>query len=139
MASVESLEMINSTTQSDSPSEMTAPNLNVINSPPKTTRNNLADIIDWLGEGDYVVVHDGYRYARYFHSKCDETNGAVDQLLDNCRVIYVDVASLPGLLDDGEWDWYIKNAGHKECKCQLQQRCSNPNNLPHSYRLQLGL
>jgi hypothetical protein len=108
---------------------------------PQTTENNLLDIINWLKEGDYVVIHNNYKYGRYFHSQCNEKEQTDDEIkpyLENTRIIYVNVSHLPGLLDDGEWNWYINQEGNQECKCQLKTRFSNPNGLPHSYHLKLG-
>jgi len=111
-----------------------------LDSVPQISTDYLVDVINWLKEGDYVIIHDNYQYARYFHSHCDQksyTDEEITQFLDNCRVIYFDVRSLPGLLKEGEWEWYIKNEGHAECNCQLKTRCTLPAGLPHSYHLNL--
>ena len=111
---------------------------------PKTTSNNLRDVIDWLKEGDYVVIHNNYLHGRFFHSNCIETpnipvSDLTDQmLLNNRRIIYVDVKSMPGLLDEGEWEYYIKLGGFSECKCHLKETVSNGNGLAHTYHLKLG-
>ena len=103
-----------------------------LTSPPQTTSNNLRDILDWLKEGDYVVIHNNYRSGRFFHANCRPQS-----CLDTSRVIYVNVSSLPGLLDQGEWDYYITEGGFDECHCHLREKTSDPNGLPHSYHFQL--
>jgi len=112
-----------------------------LDSSPTTTSNNLADIIGWLKEGDYVVVYNtSTKTGRFFH-KCladTKTSEELAKSLDNCRVTYVNVASLPGLLDDGEWNWYIKQAGFDECTCSLKDRVSTFTNIPHQHMLKLG-
>ena len=108
---------------------------------PVCTTNNLKDVIDWLARGDYVVVHNGALHGRYFHAKCQGRLTKLaerDEFIDKCRVIYVDVARMPGLLDDGEWECYIKNAGNSECTCELKERLADPNGLPHAYHMKLG-
>lgn len=112
-----------------------------LNTAPPLTSNNLVDIITWLSAGDYVVVHNQYKVARYFHSKCEGqvcSDEEIQRQLEHCRVLYLDVASLPGLIDDGEWEYYIKEAGHKECTCLLKTRCADANHLPHSFHFSLG-
>src|SRR5437870_5254724 len=100
---------------------------------PVTTSSNLRDIIGWLKEGDYVVIHNNYRYGRYFHAICGS-----DSCLDNSRIIYVNVSSMPSLLNEGEWDYYIEKEGNKECQCHLKEKTSDPNGVPHGYHFALG-
>lgn len=98
------------------------------------TSNTLVDVLAWLEEGAYLVLHDHFKRGRYFHKKCDRDN---EDEVSNLRVIYLDVDRLPGLLDEGEWDWYIKQKA-AECTCRLKSRLSDPNGLMHSVHLSLG-
>ena len=67
----------------------------------RPTSNNLADIIRWIKDGYCVTIHaDGY-YSRIYCNTLTECKGHIS----------VNVASHIGLLDDGEWNWYIENAG----------------------------
>lgn len=104
------------------------------------TDNNLLDVINWLKLGAYVVIHTDY--ARFFH-KCSEKNLSeieVDEYLKHHKIIYINVSKLPGLLDDGEWNWYITNAGFDECKCSVKNTLSNLNlTLPYCTKLTLGI
>lgn len=59
--------------------------------------------------------------------------------VDTQRFIYLNVSKIPRLLDDGEWDWYIKNAGFDECTCSLKITSSDPDNIPHKDMLSLGI
>jgi hypothetical protein len=120
-----------------------------LTTPPIVTTNTLADIDKWLDEGDYVVVHEGTKFGRFFH-KCMgdiKTPEQDAESLNACRVIYIDVTAMPGLLDDGEWNLYITestyknvsggyiNKGFRECTCSLKGRISNMGSLPpHAFR-----
>ena len=94
------------------------------------TNNSLIDVIEWLKEGAYVVVHDHFRSGRYFHYKCPGK-----EKLEELRVVYLDVESMKGLLGDGEWEYYIKEEGIAECTCILKERLRDPNDLVHSVHL----
>lgn len=96
-----------------------------INESPEVTSNGLLDVITWLKLGDYVVIHNDFKYGRYFHSKCPNNS---DNFIDNHRIIYVNVHHMPGLLDDYEWEWYIKDAGYDECICELKSMMSTSSN-----------
>ncbi len=106
--------------------------------PPDLTEshNQLEMTIHWLKMGDYVVLHN--KNGRFFH-KCVTglTNEQVTKYLNNTRVIYLNAAAWPGLLDDGEWNWYIKKAGFDECTCQAKNITSIPGNVKHKYMLGL--
>lgn len=67
------------------------------------TGNSLADIIGWLKMGFTVIIYSGDEGLFY---RMPGTKAI--------RKIYVDVSKLPSLLHEGEWPWYIKNAGAKE-------------------------
>ena len=69
----------------------------------KITTNSLFDIIQYLKDGNMVCLHT--RNDRvYFHFP--------DSIND--KLIYIDVSSMPSLMDNGEWPWYIKIAGFVE-------------------------
>jgi hypothetical protein len=104
----------------------------------EVTNNNLLDIINWLKLGAYVIIHTNY--ARFFHKCSNLSESEVDDYIKQHRFIYVNVSKLPGLLDDGEWNWYITNAGFDECKCSIKDKVSNFNlKLPHCTKLSLGI
>jgi hypothetical protein len=108
-----------------------------LDEPLVTTRNNLSDIIKWLKMGAYVVVHS--RNGRFFH-KCNKRNlttEEIKQYIDTHRFIYIDVSKMPGLLDDGEWNWYITHAGFDECKCYIKEIALDRNIVPHKTMLHL--
>ena len=104
------------------------------------TSNNLQDVINWLELGAYVVVHTNS--ARFFH-KCTKkilSDDEIKEYINTHRIIYVNVSKLPGLLDDGEWNWYIKNAGFDECECCIKKRASDMSlTFPYSTKLSLGI
>lgn len=103
----------------------------------KITSNNLADIIGWLNEGNHVFIHNKYLGGRFFH-RCTGTTENCEELMTKTRVIYVNVSSHSSLLDDGEWNWYIENAGFTECKCQLRSYVSDLDQVPNKKQLSLG-
>ena len=84
--------------------------------PPIPTANSLKDIIDWLREGDKVIIHSS-NYGKTYHN-CVKFKNVTN------RVIYIDVSSMPSLIDEGEWPWYIENDGHTLCDCLLDH-CDN--------------
>lgn len=102
------------------------------------TRNNLTDVIDWLKRDAYVIIHSNR--GRFFH-KCsgDMTAEQAQEYIQTHRFIYLDVSKLPGLLDDGEWNWDINNEGIDECHCRLENIADDTSNIPHKTMLQLGL
>lgn len=102
-----------------------------------TTKNSLSDVINWLKAESYVVIYD--RGGRFFH-KCNKetlTNDEITEYLNNHRFIYINVSKMPGLLDDGEWNWYIKQSGFDECECSLKKTSAARKNIPHSYTLSI--
>lgn len=101
------------------------------------TDNSLVDIINWTKEGACVIIHNKFKYGRYFHPRCGTSDQDLDSNYDNLRVIYLDVSSMPGLLEDGEWNYYVKEKGTPECTCDLKKSLSNPNGWKHSVHLTL--
>ncbi|CAH6419809.1 Hypothetical protein HVR_LOCUS890 [uncultured virus] len=105
------------------------------------TKNNLVDIINWLKRDAYVIIH--AKNGRFFH-KCSKKQLSEEErktYINTNRFIYVDVSKMTGLLDDGEWEWFIKDSGKSmgidECKCGLEYICDNPNVIPHKTMLSL--
>ncbi len=100
------------------------------------TSNNLADVIGWLKEEQptLVVLHARGYAPRFFHNQCDEKAENLP------RVIYVDVSRHVGLLDQGEWDWYIIEAlGKPECTCDdLKNKAHSTRNITHYHQFSLG-
>lgn len=77
--------------------------------PPLTlTDNTLADIIGFINHKNVVVLHTT-KACRVFHSISFEQPEHLDSL-KNVRVIYIDCNVHEGLLGEGEWEWYIKDA-----------------------------
>jgi len=103
-----------------------------LNKPIKIYGNNsLLNIMNWLQSGAYVIIHN--ENGRFFH-KCRKENLRDDEIKDyinNHRFIYIDVSKMPGLLEDGEWNWYIKNGGFDECECSLKEVSSEPKDIPY--------
>ena len=64
------------------------------------TTNSLFDIIQYLKDGNMVCLHTSNEH-KYFHYP--------ESI--NEKLIYIDVSSMPSLMDEGEWPWYIKNEG----------------------------
>ena len=66
----------------------------------KITTNSLFDIIQYLKDGNMVCLHTRNNYI-YFHFP--------DSI--NEKLIYIDISSMPSLMDEEEWPWYIINSG----------------------------
>jgi hypothetical protein len=73
---------------------------------PKTTTNQLADIVNWLKNGDMVVLHDDKQNCIVFGH---HDNPNID--LTTIRVVMVNCGGMPCLLDEEQWQWYIEDAG----------------------------
>lgn len=78
---------------------------------PITTNNQLVDVIKWVESGDIVVLYNQYGQLRKYHNKCEENTKYDD------RICCIECNKLPGLLDDGEWNYYIENANNKNKNC----------------------
>jgi hypothetical protein len=75
--------------------------------------NQLKDIIDWLKKGDIVAITNKFGQCYIFHNKCNE----VKDILQS-RVIVVVCETVPGVLDEGEWEYYIRETKNDDCKCE---------------------
>ena len=64
----------------------------------KITTNNLFDIIQYLKDGNMVCLHTRNNYI-YFHFP-----NSINE-----KLIYIDISSMPSLMDEEEWPWYIIN------------------------------
>ena len=80
---------------------------------PTTSTNQLKDIIDWLKEGDIVVITNKFGKNYAFHNKCNDVKD-----ISQSRVIVVVCETLPSLLDEGEWEYYIRGTKNDDCKCE---------------------
>ena len=80
---------------------------------PESTSNNLVDVINWCKQGDIVCLSndDGKYYIFHKDCKSDLTN------ISSHRICVIRCLSLPELLDDGEWEYYIRGSGINDCKC----------------------
>jgi len=105
---------------------------------PEFTNNSLINTIDFLKSGDCVVIHDN-KTGRFFHQCLGQnlTDKETTHILKNRRVIYIDLSENPDLLKDGEWELQIresgKQAGVKECTCNLQEKITPPSKIPYFY------
>lgn len=83
---------------------------------PIMTTNTLRDVISWIRQGDFVVIHNGdSKHNRLYYYQGNKTS------LDDVRVIHVDVSSCPGVLSAEEWPWHIRNAGCKKATEEQKQ------------------
>src|SRR5258708_5020684 len=105
-----------------------------LTSSPVPTANQLKDIIDWLKEGDCVFIHNNFLGGRFFHPNCVCDVKPDKSIFNSCRVIYINVKKMPGLLDDGEWNWYINNSGFHECQCGLRELAGDISIPSYAYK-----
>ena len=89
------------------------------------TSNSLLDIINWIKLGAYVIVHTNK--ARFFHICTGKilSEDEVEKYINTHKFVYLNVSKFPRVLNDGEWNLYIKNQGFDECKCSLKGKASN--------------
>lgn len=109
--------------------------------PPLTfTNNNLFDVIQFIKDKNVIALHTE-RACRVFHSLSFE-QPETKASLQNVRVIYLDCNKLTGLLEDGEWEWYIKQAIQdvKELglKSELRKIIIEQKEVPNKAYLSLG-
>jgi len=76
---------------------------------PTTSTNQLLDVIQWLRNGDIVVIFNDNNVFRIFYESDDYLNNLTDR-----RIIMIDCQTVPGICDDGEWNYYITEAGNIE-------------------------
>ncbi len=81
---------------------------------PISSSNPLADIIQWLKKGDIVFLYNKYKKRLIYHNKCTKIEGGFSKFDD--RICCIECKSVPGILDDGEWDYYIEQ-GNTKCEC----------------------
>jgi hypothetical protein len=84
-----------------------------IYSDPKTSSNNLRDIIDWCNKGNIVCLTANNKKPQIYHKDCESNLDT----FENHKVIVIR-CKMAGLLDEGEWEWYIHNAKICDCKCK---------------------
>jgi len=77
--------------------------------PPTTSTNQLLDVIKWLRNGDIVVIFNNSNVFRIFYQSEEYLNNLTDR-----RIILIDCQTVPGICDDGEWNYYITEAGNIE-------------------------
>ena len=78
------------------------------NLPPlKITNNNLVDVIEFIKAKNVVALHTTTACRVFQNISTEEPS--LDSLKDR-RVIYIDCNAHEGLLGEGEWEWYIKDA-----------------------------
>jgi len=76
---------------------------------PTTSTNQLLDVIKWLRNGDIVVIFNDNNVFRIFYQSEEYLNNLTDR-----RIILIDCQTVPGICDDGEWNYYITEAGNIE-------------------------
>jgi hypothetical protein len=91
---------------------------------PIATTNMIHDLFTWLHLEDAIILHNNYYNGRFYH-KCDKSNS--NKSFDRTRIIYIDVAVCPWLIDDDAWPLLIESQGIKQCTCPLRQKYSEPN------------
>lgn len=76
--------------------------------PLEFTSNNLADVIKFIKDGNIVVLHTTEESRIFNTCLSDSSNLELSKKeLENIRVIYVDCNKMPGLLEQGEWEYFI--------------------------------
>ena len=76
---------------------------------PSTSANQLLDVIKWLRNGDIIVIFNDNNVFRIFYQSEEYLNNLTER-----RIIMIDCQTVPGICDDGEWNYYITEAGNIE-------------------------
>lgn len=76
---------------------------------PDISSNQLLDVIKWLRNGDIVVIFNDNNVFRIFYQSEEYINNLTER-----RIIMIDCQTVPGICDDGEWNYYITEAGNIE-------------------------
>lgn len=104
------------------------------------TDNNLMDAINIIQSKNILVLYTE-KACRIFHS-ISFAQEAGKENLDDVRVVYLNINSWAGLIEDGEWEYYIKAniTGVKELGVDnlLRKRLIEQENVPNSVRMKLG-
>jgi hypothetical protein len=91
---------------------------------PKTTRNGLGDVMDWLAMGDCVVLCCDGMTKTYFQ-------GPDNASLEDRRVICVNIDPKSNLFDD-EWPMFLEGANYKRASSEFRERLEK-GPIPHYY------
>ena len=93
----------------------------------KTTSNSLKDVIDWIKDGNCVILYSKGKPSLIYHDCNKELK----------RVIFIEIIMMPSLLDEGEWPWYIENSGCKQCSCIIKDKILNKEHLDNIFHYKL--
>ncbi len=102
------------------------------------TSNNLADVIRFVKEKNVLVLHTKDA-CRVFHM-VPTVESDKPASLSNVRVIYLDCNSHKGLLDEGEWEYYINavEGVHEVGVSALRNAIIEQREVPHKHYISLG-
>ena len=73
---------------------------------PRTTKHTLGAVVEWLEDESIVCLATPSGRYRLFSSPTNNMD------LNENRICIVMCRTMPSLLDDGEWEWNIKNESH---------------------------
>lgn len=85
-------------------------------------------ITEWLRKQDYLIMTNKNDRHRVFHFSCQgveditySPSNAKWQFVNQHRILELDVSSVPALMDDGEWEYYIRKwiPEVRDCTCDL--------------------
>lgn len=93
---------------------------------PDVTGGHLSNIVKWLKLGDICLLHYKFKNGQIWHYNCSGKQDLTEDELDNIRVIWYEAKTAPGILNEGEWPYYLKTAGISRCKCSLSKLVVNP-------------
>lgn len=83
------------------------------------TTNSLQDIIGWLKKGYMICIY-SKRKSIFYYSR------EIIQTITDEKIVYIDVQSNPGLLDDDEWPFYIEEEGFRRYDRRYESRKNIP-------------
>ena len=94
------------------------------------TTNSLQDIIGWLKKGYMICIY-SKRKSIFYYSR------EIIQTITDEKIVYIDVQSNPGLLDDDEWPFYIEEEGFRRYDRRYESRKNIPTKTDNIFHFKI--
>lgn len=92
------------------------------------TNNSLGDAIKWIKDGNLLFFCYN-KQTYYIWHNCENKDP------NWFRCIYLNFERVPSLLEEGEWESVIKDAGCKACSCSVEERTRYLKNCQYRHSL----
>lgn len=92
---------------------------------PMWTTNALADIVRLIKIGYCVVLCTSNSTQQLIHHIYHQCKDEVKDL-HSIKIVHIDLSDHSDLLGEGEWPYYIEEAGCTECTCNVRKYSIQP-------------